>query len=236
MLSGVTTLNIPANVENLAPGFATWSNISELTVDNNNPYYKSINNAIYTKDGKKLVQTACGRNESFAILEGTEIIGETALAFSDYTSVSIPASVITIEKNAMEEMANLKTITFAANSKLKTIGTNAFSFSGAIAGGFDSLEIPEGVTEIKAYTFVGTSIKLLTLPSTLTSLSIGHEWHVDRLVLKSQVPPALPAGITIDGATNPESKPVIVVPKGKGTTYKAAEGWSEYADCIIEAE
>ena len=230
-LSGVTTLNIPASVEDLAPGFGMWSNISVLTVDSKNPYYKSINNAVYTKDGKKLIQAACERKEAFVVQDGTEILGEVALGYSRYTSVSIPASVITIEKGAMEETPDLKSVTFAPNSKLKTIAENVFCFSG----GFDSLDIPEGVTEIKNYTFTGTSAKILTLPSTITSISAEYELKVDRLVLKSQVPPALPKGLYLSAATDINTEPIIVVPKGKLTVYKAAEGWSEYADNMIEA-
>ena len=231
MLSGVTTVNIPANVENLAAGFGIWSNIKTLTVDGNNPYYKSINNAVYTKDGKKLLQGACGRNEAFVVQEGTETICESALAFSDYISVNIPASVITIEDNAMEEMTKLVEVTFAPNSKLKTIGKALFIYSGDIP----TLEIPEGVTEIKDDTFTGTSIKTLTLPSTITSISLGYDWYVDRLVLKSATPPTLPDGIRLYSATDPNGTPTIVVPKGKGEIYKTAAGWSECADYIVEA-
>ncbi len=231
MLSGVTTVNISANVENLAAGFGIWSNIKTLTVDGDNPYYKSINNAVYTKDGKKLLQGACGRKEAFVVQDGTEIICESALAFSNYTSVSIPASVITIEDNAMEEMAYLDKVNFALNSKLKTIGERVFSYDGEMT----SIEIPEGVTEIKDYTFTGTSIKTLTLPSTITSISLGYDWYVDTLVLKSATPPALPNGITLNTATDPNGTPTIIVPKGKGATYKTAEGWSKYADYITEA-
>ena len=119
-------------------------------------------------------------------------------------------------------------------------------------------KIPEGVTDIysqafsggfdpdKAPSFNGT----VTLPSTLQSFSLSAFMYesavtgstsdfivsVYTIALLSPTPPSLDYTMT-DGL---ETKAIqylgeFIVPKGCGEAYKTAEGWSTYADKIVEA-
>lgn len=89
------------------------------------------------------------------------------------TSVSIPASVTEIGRNAFESCVNLQTVTFGANSKLITISRSAFincsalsnitlperletiSYEAFMNSGLTTINIPTSVTIMEAYTFKG---------------------------------------------------------------------------------
>lgn len=105
--------------------------------------------------------------------------------------------------------------------------------------------IPEGIVRIGGSAFFmefeKTAISDITLPSTLKSLCVSSflTEHVavsgDYLVypksmrLLSVTPPELIVDHEVTSMCN------IIVPKGCGEAYKAAEGWSKYADYIVEA-
>ncbi len=75
-------------------------------------------------------------------------IKESAFAYSKHTSdilsVTIPDSVVEIEKNAFYSRHELTTVVIGEGSKLTTIGNNAFSGCRALT----SIYLPAGVTSI----------------------------------------------------------------------------------------
>lgn len=69
-------------------------------------------------------------------------------------SITIPASVTTIEPYAFYGAAYIETIEFAPNSSLKTIGAYAFGGEGyTYAPEIETITIPKSVTSIGAYAF-----------------------------------------------------------------------------------
>lgn len=108
----------------------------------------------YRKDGNAYTVTGVGENDSVVVIpaeyEGLPVttIGESAFAYSrhtkDITSVTIPDSVTTIERNAFHNRNELVTVNISTNSKLQVIGNNAFSGNHSLK----SIYIPATVTEI----------------------------------------------------------------------------------------
>ena len=89
--AGLTSVTIPASVKEI--DLYTATKCSKLSVDAKNPWYKSANNCIMTKDGKTLVAVAPGL-ESIVIPNGVEILDDGSLAeVAKGASVTIPASV-----------------------------------------------------------------------------------------------------------------------------------------------
>ena len=90
-----------------------------------------------------------------------------------------------------------------------SIGSSAFSG----CSGLTSINIPDGVTSIGSYAFSGCS--------GLTSV-----------YCRPTTPPTLVASAFYTNASDRK----IYVPTSSADAYKAAEGWSDYADAIIGYE
>ena len=121
------SLHIGKGVSNLSTVFKSWGNVEgtlDITIDEENPYYKIDGNLILTKDGKKVV-TYVKYVESQIIPEGVETIENGALADFKATEIILPSTLKTIEAEGISYCGNLTTITIP--SSVETIATNAFS-------------------------------------------------------------------------------------------------------------
>ncbi len=77
------------------------SKVKTITVDENNPTYKSIDGIVYSKDGKTLILCPKGRSGSLTIPEGVTTIASNSFYYcTRLTSVKLPQGLTTIEKNA----------------------------------------------------------------------------------------------------------------------------------------
>lgn len=125
------------------------------------------------------------------------------------TSVTIPNSVTSIGARAFYECTGLTSVTIP--NSVTTISEETFSY----CYGLISVTIPESVTSIESRAFFLPAGVLNK--STITILS------------------ATPATIAESVFVQLSDSFKIVVPTGCGDTYKAADGWSDYADYIVEA-
>jgi hypothetical protein len=137
---------------------------------------------------------------------------------------------------------NINLVTCELPKGIKSIGDNAFAYCEKI----NITEIPEGVETIgisafQMSTYKGdavTEIETITLPSTLKSIGnkafarYDSEYYciVECVTTLATTPPDIGSATFGDYANF-----TIIVPIGCGEAYKAAEGWSTYADYIMEA-
>jgi len=183
--TGLESLHIPANVTYIGEYcFVGLEKLSSITVDENNPNYKSVDGLLLTKSGRKLVTVPAGRTGSLTVPISVEEIGfgafeNTALdevlfdpnaniltlgyrAFfgaKNLTSIHIPASVVSIDYYAFAYCEKLHTVTFAEDNKLKGI------YEGAFCGdiNLENIVIPEAIVEISDFAFYGCT-KITKLP------------------------------------------------------------------------
>ncbi len=104
--------------------------------------------------------------------EGYKVIGITSNAFlgKNITSIIIPASITSIDEKAFFSCENLESVTFSANSRLKSISKTAFYGCSSLS----NIEIPTGVTSIGENAFSDcSSLESIEIPSSVTS--IGKE-------------------------------------------------------------
>ena len=122
------TLTIGSGVESIcnAPCGGCTS-LTEITVSGGT-HFKSVDNVLFTYDGKTLVQYP---------------VGSTA------TSYTIPDGVETIGANAFDSSSNLTTVTIP--NGVTTIGYGAFSY----CDGLTTMNIPSSVTSIGERQFAG---------------------------------------------------------------------------------
>ena len=127
----------------------------------NNSRYKSTNNCILTKDGKKLV--LC-RNHN--IPDNVTVIGESA--FSSCTSlqsIKIPDSVTRIERSAFGNCTSLQSIKIP--NSVKEIEDWAFGGCSSL----QSIDIPDSVTQIGETAFGGcSSLQSIDIPDSVTQI------------------------------------------------------------------
>ena len=114
--SNVTRFTIPAGVTEFDPNTLSYCcKLSDLRVDPDNPKYMSDSRGVlFTKDRSTLLYAPCGLAGTYEIPEGT--ITVASLAFSqcnNLTAITIPATVTTMESNAIYYNQNLQTIRVA---------------------------------------------------------------------------------------------------------------------------
>ncbi|MBC3887860.1 leucine-rich repeat protein [Acetobacterium paludosum] len=177
-------------------------------------------------DGTGIITGRNGSSTDIAIPEtigGLTItaIGDNAFEGSVIEKVTIPKMVKVIGDNAFKGCENLKTVSFAPDSTLETIGSYAFINCFEL----DTFSIPQGVTTISERAFYWCSkLTSLTLPASLKTLGeevFGVAGVLDEHTWQSTLV------LTFEG-----NAPVLLKPAGllmsPGTTIKYYENYSDF--------
>ena len=161
--SSLTSVVIPDSVTFIGERAFSWCySLASITVDENNQYYKSIDDNLYSKDRKTLIQYAIGKTDAtFEIPDSVTSIGDYAFSgCSGLTSVVIPDSVTSISLFAFHGCSSLTSVVIP--DSVTSIGERAFSG----CSGLTSVVIPDSVTSIGDYAFANCS--------SLTNVVIGN--------------------------------------------------------------
>lgn len=172
-----------------------FHSLTKITVSPVNKFYKSINDILYTKDGKTLIFCPVAKDGELHIPEGTEYIG--AYAFFRNRGISklyFPDSLKYIGNQAFFGMKNLEAVNFG-NGLKKIGGTSSESiFEGckqlkeinvpkqiesigpsvfARCSNLKKVIFHNGLHSIREHAFVHTKITSVLLPSSV--MEIGPE-------------------------------------------------------------
>lgn len=194
-------------------------------VTTGNKKYHSANNCIIETETKKLI---VGCKTSIIPSDGSVTsIGDSAFSGSrDLTSIIIPDSVTTIGVYAFSGCSGLTSVTISNN--VTSIGNYAFYSTGLA-----SVTIPDSVTSIGiqgfSYCESLTSAIIGNSVTSINSYAFGYCSNLANITMLTTTPPQLGREVF------PSNVTTITVPAGCGETYKAADGWSAYADKIVEA-
>lgn len=126
---------------------------------------------------------------------------------SSLTSATIPDSATSIGNYAFSGCSGLTSVTIG--NSVTSIGSNAFNGCSSLT----SITIPNRVARINNY-----------------SLQIGSPTNKAVITMKPTTPPQITSN-----SFNKTCIEKIIVPKGRGSTYKSATNWSELASYIQEA-
>lgn len=170
-------------------------------------------------------------------IDATSIGTKVFESCTSITSVVILPNVASIGANPWSEVVGNNVITVdASNEKYKIDGNCLIEIAtNRLVTGFSNSTIPSYVTWIGEYAFYYRELTSITIPSSVTLIDKFAFDHISDLhvTMLSTTPPTL--GSTAFSYSSDIKMPTIIVPKGCGDTYKAAEGWSTYANYIVEA-
>lgn len=192
--SGIKNITIPKSVEYLnSSSFTNCADLEEITVDEQNGNYTSINGSLYSKDGTELlrfvnkdkvtsftppesvktVKDSAFSNEK--ILESVDLSGVDQIEgylFSNCESlktVKLPDHIYEIPYSCFSGCTALESVTIP--SSVRVINYSAFYNCMSLK----KIEIPEGVTEIGESAFSACkSLESLNIPSSVTDVG----WNI----------------------------------------------------------
>ena len=136
--------------------------LSHVEVDADNPNYETVDGVLYTKDHTHLVlfPRRMDNGGSYAVVEGTQVIDDSALWGTHFSSITLPSTLRSIGKSGMAGNKFLTSINLPDG--LTTIGDNAFvgctKLNNIVIP--DSLQVANGFDDLGVETLVfGTQIK-----------------------------------------------------------------------------
>lgn len=123
-------ISLPANVKTLTGGAFVNTYITEIDVDESNPYFKSVDGVLYSKDELTLVAFPFQKTEDYEIPEGTTTIGEYAFYNTKITKLTLPSTITSLERFAIAQSDNIR----AVYSKVTTpqyTSVSEYAFNGS---------------------------------------------------------------------------------------------------------
>ncbi len=163
-----------SSINNVA--FSYCKNISEITVDENNPTYYSKGNCLIEKAGSRLVLGGKG-----SVIPGeVKIIGNRAFFGSGITELVVPEGVVKIEEYAFYECVDLKNVLIF--DTVTEIGANAFRDCDAVYSmtlPFAGNKVDSEVKGYLGYAFGATSASDndLYVPQSLKEVTVTKKIH-----------------------------------------------------------
>ncbi|MCI8520503.1 MAG: leucine-rich repeat domain-containing protein [Clostridia bacterium] len=127
--TALTSVTIPKNARLGNVPFCACTALTEINVNEENPYYASIDGVLCSKDKTELIQYPSGKSEAtYTFPESITSIGDEAFKMNDnLTSIVIPDRIKSIGFYAFAYCENLADITIG--SGIEEIGYNAFGYT-----------------------------------------------------------------------------------------------------------
>lgn len=145
----LTSIALPATVSNLDPEtFLYCYALTEITVDDGNPNFSSLDGVLFNQDRTRLIKYPIGREvEHYTVPDGVAVLGNTSFSECQLTSLTLPDSLRIIESSALGSNRRLTSLVLPEG--LETIESSAFLNSTLL----ESINIPASVTTIGPGTF-----------------------------------------------------------------------------------
>lgn len=145
----ISSIKLPKTINQVVPHIP-WAkkDLKKIIVDEDNPYYASIDGILYNKDASKLIICPPGKTE-VDVPESVSEIGEYAFTEGRLRSINLPEGLNIIEKNAFFGCDKLESIELPPS--LTSVGNYAFQGCSAL----QSVSIPSLLGKFLAGTFFG---------------------------------------------------------------------------------
>ena len=138
--SELTTITLSSTVSSIeSNAFLNCASLTGVYVDEDNPYFTSVDGVLYSKDMTRLIFYPLSKtDEEYVVPEGVSYVTAGAVSGNTHLkSLTLPGNAITIEAGGFSNLENLETLTFKHAN---------VSGDGAFAGctGITALNLPHG--------------------------------------------------------------------------------------------
>ena len=230
----LTQLTLPKGfMEFTGYPFYNCPNIKEFIVHSDNPFYKSVDGILWTKDGKTLMMYPAGKEGTeYQVPDGVEALWTGAFERSNLVTVRIPESVKTIGASVFEYCYSLENITLPSN--ITEIPKYAFSYCRQLK----HIDIPQAVTTIGIYAFFQTALKDVVLPEGMTSIGSKAFCSNDMTDIYSYNPTPFKIAATsfelYDSGSSEYlfTNATLHVPLGTKSLYQQTDGWKNFQNIV----
>ena len=210
--SGLMSVTIPKSVKGI--GYSA----SDEAEPGSNPFRSTAENNILSVD----------ENNPYYRIDGNCLVEvNTNRLVSGFSDSVIPSYITWLGKNCFGNNTSIENMSIP--DTVTTI--DDYAFYGCT--GLTSVNIPENVTSIRTAAFMScTGLTSITIPEGITEIgqnAFSSCTGLTSITVLAPTPPTLGAAVFYNCTAQ------IIVPAGCGDTYKAADGWSTYADYIVEA-
>ena len=182
-------ITIPATIDRIpsAAMFLKASRCQEIVVDENNPYYCTVDGVLYNKDKTIIIRYPVSKEgTTFVIPNSVVAIGDYAFGgCRNLTNVTIPDSVKTIGVSAFSGIQKEGTFVINGGKNVERIASNAFSNSG-----ISDFTINSKVKEIGSGAFFRTKLKSIIIPDNIKSIGCGvfeNSYLLETVVFGNQL-------------------------------------------------
>ncbi|MBR3681552.1 MAG: leucine-rich repeat protein [Clostridia bacterium] len=164
--TALTTVEIPANVSKIPGIFGGCSSLTEVRVDESNPYFKSIDGVVFSADESEIVYYPQGRGGEYTVPDTVTVIAAGVFSGNKLlTSLKIPNSVSYIGAEAFKNSA-IGIIVFEGDVCAEELVIAESAFQNAALKGYDFV-LPAHTKKIEAHAFDGVSYQKIVLPEGL---------------------------------------------------------------------
>lgn len=223
-------LALGKNIRNVEYGWEFF--FGDFIVNEENPYFKSVDGILYSYDGKTLLKCPSHNKELSKIPDSVEVIGENAFCFNQSgICPHLPKSLKVIEAGAFNNFLGLSYIEIPAGVEI--IGDFAFQETD-----LETVALPKGLKKLGASVFQWTKISNIIIPSSVESIAdLGLMSFLTSISCKGSVPPEIGNKESfIENVSWYNNQAVkLVVPKGSLEVYKNDECWGLFS-VIVEEE
>lgn len=176
------TITIPKDTVYVDPRLNRLNRV--FIVDENNPYYKSYNGALYSADMTKLISVPIG-TKSIEIPETVTHIGEYAFSYCNaLEEIIFPQSVEVFENRAFYHLSNLKTVCFK--------GAVPESFYPDVCCDFEVVSLFEGDEGLIEFKEDAEGISFTNVPEGATPFAVFYDRYNQMIGIEKGTEIALP--------------------------------------------
>lgn len=159
------------NVSDSENAFEGCYSLESIAVASNNQNYKSIDDVLFSKDGRTLLLAPASLSGTYVIPEGTRNVSAGAFIGCDYIEqIVIPGTAVLVGECAFYDLEGLETVVFAGNS-FNDLSVGKYAFRNCADLELVTLQDGSRLATLGEGAFMGCeSLAEFTVPATMVKM------------------------------------------------------------------